>query len=100
MPVGLVLNFPGLSIQDRDLVAKALDFPDHWPDGCLAHGAGDSDAGLLLFEIWSSRDDFERFYEERLQWAFREALGTAPPRPRITQVELSRVEAPKTYRAP
>jgi hypothetical protein len=58
----------------------------------LLHSAGDRSGTVLTFEVWSSRQDLDRFQEERLGWAFREALRRPPPKPQVSQVELARVE--------
>ena len=94
MAVGLVVSYPEISLQDWNNVLDSLQLGSHWADGCLLHSAGDRGGGVLTFEVWSSRQDFDRFYEQRLDWAFREVLRRPPPKPQVTQVELSRVETP------
>jgi hypothetical protein len=94
MAVGLVVSYPEISLEDWNKVLDALQLRSHWADGCLLHSAGDRGGEVLTFEVWSSRQDFERFHKERLVWAFREALTRPPPKPRVTQVDLARVETP------
>jgi hypothetical protein len=94
MAVGLVVTYPEITLQDWNRVLDAVDLRSQWADGCVLHSAGDRGGGVLTFEVWSSRQDFDRFHEERLVWAFREALRRPPPKPQVSQVDLARVEAP------
>ena len=36
------------------------------------------DGGFRVFEVWDSREDFDRFEEERLMPAVREVFGEDP----------------------
>ena len=92
MPVCLILDFPELSVADRDAVAKEINWPTEWQDGCYAHGAGNHNGGLRVVELWESRDHWEKFLQERLQRGIGEALGERARPPQITEVELERFE--------
>ena len=94
MPVCLILDFPGLSVQDRDAVANAIEWPEQWADGCYAHGAGTENGHLRVVELWESRDHWERFLQERLQRGISEALGERARPPQVTEVELDRFDVP------
>ncbi|HVF78759.1 MAG TPA: hypothetical protein VNA28_10710 [Solirubrobacteraceae bacterium] len=92
MPICLILDFPQLSVDDRDAVAKAINWPAEWADGCYAHGAGNADDGLRVVELWESREHWERFLQDRLQRGIGEALGGRARPPQVTEVELARFE--------
>ena len=58
------------------------------PDGLLVHTAGFTGQGFRIFEVWESREQYDRFVEDRLMPLIAE-LGTpdaAPPQ--LTAYEL------------
>src|SRR6266849_5288012 len=52
---------------------------DESPDGLIAHSAGQGEQGYYVYDIWESREAFERFMEEKLGPAIREVMGGPPP---------------------
>jgi len=88
MPVGLRLDFSNLGLDDYDRTCEALDFPGDWPDGLLSHAAVEVDGRLRVFDVWNSRQDFDRFAAERLGSAIGEAAGDRAERPEITEAPL------------
>jgi hypothetical protein len=57
---------------------------DEKPDGLIVRAAGEVDGRWKSVAIWESKDAYERFVEERLLPALREAFGdeamAGPPR--------------------
>jgi hypothetical protein len=49
------------------------------PAGLIAHSAGQGDQGYYVYDIWESREDFERFMQQKLGPALAEAMGGPPP---------------------
>jgi len=45
------------------------------PDGLLVHSAGPTPEGWYVFEIWASREDYERFDDEQIAPAARVVIG-------------------------
>lgn len=88
MAVSLLLNFSKLGLDDYDATCRALNFPAEWPDGLLAHGAADVDGRLQVIDVWESRDQFDRFVQERLQGALGKSLGDRAEAPAITETQL------------
>jgi hypothetical protein len=88
MPVGLRLNFANNSLDDHDRVIEALNYPADWPDGLIAHGAYEVDGHLVVSDVWQSRQDFDRFTEQRLQAAMADALGDRANAPEILERQL------------
>jgi hypothetical protein len=88
MTVGLSLDFSYLGLDDYDRICEALDFPSDWPDGLVAHAAAQVDGNLRVLDAWESREHFDRFVEDRLQEAMREAMGEPVKTPQVTQTEL------------
>jgi hypothetical protein len=59
------------------------------PDGLLIHTAGESDQGWYVYDIWESKEHFQRFVEEKLAPA-TEKLGTGSsslPEPQFYPIE-------------
>jgi hypothetical protein len=50
-----------------------------WPPGLLFHSGAAKPGGFLVFEIWESKADQERFMEERLGRALQEGGVSGPP---------------------
>jgi hypothetical protein len=69
--IAFVQEFPiqngDTSTTNYDAVVAALDLQDT-PDGLLIHTAGfDHDAGVFrIFDVWESREQGEKFINERL----------------------------------
>lgn len=71
MAEGLVLKFAGIGEAEYDAVNAKLDFDPKtgegdWPPGLLHHAAGASDGGLVVTEIWESRQDQGNFMASQL----------------------------------
>jgi hypothetical protein len=45
------------------------------------HTAGQGDQGWYIYDIWESRQHFDRFIETKLGPAMRELVGEGGPRP-------------------
>ena len=88
MPVGLRLNYASNSLDDHDQLAEALNFPEDWPDGLIAHAAYEADGHLVVSDVWESRQHFDRFAEQRLQGAMSETLGDRANEPEVQEREL------------
>jgi hypothetical protein len=90
MPAGLILQFANNSLEDYDRVNAQLGIDPksgtgNWPDGLLSHAAGMSD-GLVVMEVWGSRDAQGRFMHGRLGEALQK--GGITERPTITWIDL------------
>lgn len=76
-----------------DSVAERLDVGSNPPAGMIVHTAGwDEENGTFrIFDVWESRADFDRFWQERLQPALDELMpqfGNASPPDREGRYEL------------
>jgi hypothetical protein len=64
-----------------------------WPDGILTHAAGETgDGGLIVFEIWESKEKQAAFMESRLEPAFGE-VGVPQPS-KVTWIDICGHETP------
>lgn len=93
MPVGLRLSFPDNSLDDHDQVAETLNYPADWPDGVIAHAAYEVDGHLVVSDVWESRQQFDRFAEQRLQGAISEALGDRANEPEVHERDLHQLSS-------
>ena len=53
---------------------------DQSPDGLIFHSAGESPHGFYVYDIWQSKEHFQKFGEEKLGPASQE-LGIPQPGP-------------------
>jgi hypothetical protein len=57
-------------------------------DGLRVHSAGYSGSGFRIFEIWDSKEHFDRFLGERLMPLLMAQEGSNPTPPTTTVYEL------------
>jgi hypothetical protein len=57
-------------------------------EGALVHTAGFSGNGFRIFEVWESREDFERFLNERLMPIIQEVARDDDREPQTMVYEL------------
>ena len=79
MAVGMLVEAPGVNAEGYDSIMQHLEWETKpKPQGFVSHYAGPTSDGWLVFDIWESQDDFERFSEERLFPAMQTAFGEVP----------------------
>jgi hypothetical protein len=80
MSVGMLQSAPGFTKEMYDQVSEKMfgqspfDTSDA-PEGLIVHSAGQGDQGYYVYDIWESREAFERFMNEKLGPALREVMG-------------------------
>jgi hypothetical protein len=67
-----------------DVTEKMFGHPapmreDESPEGLIVHSAGQGEQGYYVYDVWESREAFERFMEEKLGPALAEVMGGPPP---------------------
>ncbi len=82
MAVGLLMAAPEYTKQQYDEVTKKMfgHSPmraDEAPEGLIMHSAGQGE-GYYVYDVWESREAFERFMEEKLGPAIAEVMGGPP----------------------
>lgn len=86
MADALILEFDGVGREEYERVNGRLGIDmqsgeGDWPEGLLAHSAATKQGGLLVYEIWASQADQERFMETRLGKALQDGgIEGAPSR--------------------
>jgi hypothetical protein len=73
MAVGVVVQSQGMTPEGYDAVLQQLG--DEPPAGVLARMAGSVAGGFRVFSVWESQEHYERFRDDRLIPAIREAVG-------------------------
>ncbi len=84
MAEGLILEFDELGRERYAAVSQRLGIDmaagtGDWPAGLLFHAGGEKAGGFVVFEVWASRADQDRFMSERLGRALQESGVTSPP---------------------
>jgi hypothetical protein len=86
MPVGMLQMLQGMTKEQYDQVNEKMfgqspPRTDQLPDGIIVHSAGPVDNGWYIYDIWESRDHFQRFMDGQLGEAVRAVFGDQPPPP-------------------
>ena len=84
MAVGVLAAAPEFTKQVYDNITEKMfgHSPmraDEAPEGLIMHSAGQGEQGYYVYDVWESREAFERFMEEKLGPAMAEVMGGPPP---------------------
>jgi hypothetical protein len=76
----------GMTKENYDAVNQVLfgqstPATDRLPQGLIMHSAGPAEGGWYIYDVWESKEDFERFMDGDLGNALREVFGDAPMPP-------------------
>jgi heme-degrading monooxygenase HmoA len=73
-----------------DRLNEEMDVENNPPDGLMSHHAAVAGDEMIIFDVWESREDFERFMNKQLMPAFEKVGGGPPPEggPEPTFAEL------------
>lgn len=93
MPDALILEFEGFGVDTYNSVNRELGIDPEtgtgdWPAGLMYHAGGAKPGGWVVFEVWRSREDQDRFMSERLGPALHAGGVDAPPS-RVEWLELA-----------
>jgi hypothetical protein len=93
MADAIIWEFDGLTRADYNAVNEKLGIDPAgdggWPEGLIHHTSAEKSGGLVVFEVWESKDVQERWLNEQLRPALAAAGVTTPP----TRVEWLEVVA-------
>lgn len=79
MAVGMLMAIPELDSGTYDQIMAAMDWDTAPPpDGLIAHYAGAGPDGWTVYDVWESKEDFQRFAESRLGAAMQQVTGQSP----------------------
>ena len=92
MPVAMVQEWAegGHNTENYDAIVEKMNVRENPPAGCIVHTAGAlPDGAFRIFDVWETREHFERFMQDRLMPAVNEVVGdTDAPPPSMTMYEL------------
>jgi hypothetical protein len=92
MPVAVVQDWveeeTDRSTANYDALSERLQAQDEPPAGLLVHTAGFTGHGFRIFEVWESREDYERFFSERLMPLIQNVASDDDRQPPQTIYEL------------
>ena len=67
------------STEGYDAVAAKLNVDADPPAGLIVHTAGFTSTGTFrIFDVWETKEDWERFRAQRLDPALQEVMGDMP----------------------
>jgi hypothetical protein len=79
MAVGIRLKIKDATAEQIDQLNAAIDPDGNPPDGIIFHSSGPVDGGFGVIDFWESREQFDRFAEERIGPAMASIGATGPP---------------------
>src|SRR3954454_17715522 len=90
MATAYVMDFETGDSAAYDAVMEEMDLRGELPQGALFHGAGPTDTGWRVIDVWDDADAFDRFAAEKLV-PITPKHGFAPPQMQVLEVaELRR----------
>jgi hypothetical protein len=92
MAIGTITRPPeGVGPEQYDAVQAQLDARNNPVDGLIFHCAGELDGRFQIFNVWESRENFDRFEADRLRPALVAVMGEerVAEMPDAEQVEAS-----------
>ncbi len=86
MAVGMLQTLQGTTKEQYEqvnhkLFGQSTPPTDQLPEGLIMHSAGPVENGWYIYDVWESRDDFQRFMDGPLGAAVGEVFGDQPPPP-------------------
>ena len=80
MAVAIVMDFKGATLDQYDQVIERMGLTPggNGPPGALFHWVTKTDDGILVTDVWESREVFDRFSEEQIG-PQTQAVGISPP---------------------
>ena len=78
MVTGVLLEFQGIGEKEYERLVKELHTEQNPPEGGVLHTAGPLPSGWRVFNIFESRESYEKFYNDRVTPALK-LLGLPNP---------------------
>jgi hypothetical protein len=76
MAVGTINRLPeGVGAEQYDAVQAEMDMAGNPVEGLIFHSAGELEGRFQIFNVWESRENYERFTADRLRPAMVAAMG-------------------------
>jgi hypothetical protein len=94
MAIGMLLAGEAITQDSYTGLTKKMfgSYPmpeDQSPEGLMLHTAGQSDQGWYVYDVWESKEHFQRFAQDKLGPAIEElgAGSDSQPQPQFFPVE-------------
>jgi hypothetical protein len=95
MAVGMLMAGEGVTAETYKQVTEEMfgNYPmreDQAPEGLILHTAGQGEQGFYIYDVWESKEHFQRFVETKLgpAMAAMGGGGGARPEPQFFPVEV------------
>jgi hypothetical protein len=76
MAIGTINRLPeGVGAEQYDAVMEKIGVADAPVDGLIFHSAGELEGSFQVFNVWETREHFDRFTTERLRPAQVAIIG-------------------------
>jgi hypothetical protein len=88
MPVGVLLHFRGVTLEQYDAVIETLGYLPGGPGipSVRCHWVADVEDGIRVIDVWDSREAFEAFFSEKLVPSYRAVGALDPPEAEVLEV--------------
>ena len=88
MAIGVVQDFEGGTLDQYDAVVEKMGFTPGGAGapGGLSHFCTKTDEGFRVVDVWDSKENFEKFAEEKIGPLAAEAGITSPPKVQFLEV--------------
>ncbi len=87
MTVAMLLEWPGETEQQYERLMDLVGLEKDPPEGGIFHVGGPMPGGWRVLDIWESEEAFERFANERLKRAVKQAGIPNMPEPEFFPVK-------------
>ena len=86
MAVGMLIDIPGGTAEmyeavNQEMFGTSQPDPGRMPEELIFHTAGATADGWRIFDVWESREAFDRFFREQVGPAMQAIGDQAPPGP-------------------
>ena len=93
MAVGMLIAGEGVTRDTYVALTEAMfgNYPmrkDQSPDGLIVHTAGESPQGFYIYDIWESKEHFQRFAEGQLAAAAQQIGSEGGIEPAFYEIEV------------
>jgi hypothetical protein len=81
MAIAVVMDFDGATLEQYDRVVELMEYQPggHGAPGSLFHWVTETNSGIRVTDVWKTREEFDKFAQERIGPFTREAGFEAPP---------------------
>ena len=97
MPVAIVMDFPGATLEQYDQVIEKMGFTKNGPGapGGLTHWAAATDTGIRVVDTWETRQQFDDFSRDKIGPISAEVGMAGPPEINYYEVHNTLTPGPK-----